>query len=138
MKMFNLIDIGERAGSGVPGIFNTWEDAGLETPIIKEEFDPDRTILTLSFKKKRVKKQTIKTNEKKQTIKTNDKKQTIKTQAHRQKIEQYLKEVGEARTADIADNIGLSPDRTRVILANMGSIEALGSNRNRTYRMRSD
>lgn len=51
MKMFNLIDIGERAGSGVPGIFNTWEDEGLETPIIKEEFDPDRTILTLSFEK---------------------------------------------------------------------------------------
>ena len=128
MKMFNLIDIGERAGSGVPGIFNTWEDEGLETPIIKEEFDPDRTILTLSFEKKR---------SKKQTIKTNDKKQTIKTQAHLKAIEQYLNEVGEARTADIADNIGLSPDRTRVILANMGSVEALGGNRNRKYRLKS-
>ena len=28
MKMFNLINIGERAGSGVPNIFNVWEDEG--------------------------------------------------------------------------------------------------------------
>ena len=28
MKMFNLVNIGERSGSGVPNIFNTWEDQG--------------------------------------------------------------------------------------------------------------
>ena len=52
MKMFNLINIGERAGSGVPNIFNVWEDEGWEEPIIEERFDPDRTVLTLSFEKK--------------------------------------------------------------------------------------
>ncbi|MDO4265339.1 MAG: putative DNA binding domain-containing protein [Eubacteriales bacterium] len=52
MKMFNLINIGERAGSGVPNIFNMWEDEGWTEPIIEEQFDPDRTILTLSFTKK--------------------------------------------------------------------------------------
>ena len=52
MKMFNLINIGERAGSGVPNIFNVWEDEGWEEPVIEERFDPDRTILSLSFKKK--------------------------------------------------------------------------------------
>ena len=35
MKMFNLIDIGEHAGSGVPNIFNVWEDEGWEEPGIK-------------------------------------------------------------------------------------------------------
>lgn len=30
MKMFNLINIGERAGSGVPNIFNVWADEGWE------------------------------------------------------------------------------------------------------------
>ena len=44
MKMFNLIDIGEGDGSSVPDIFSVWED--------EEHFDPDRTILTLSFEKK--------------------------------------------------------------------------------------
>ena len=134
MKMFNLIDIGERAGSGVPDILNTWEDEGFEAPEIIEEFDPDRTKLVLSFEKK--KKQTIKTNDKKQTIKTNDKKQTAKLQTHINAIKSYLSEVGEARTVEIAEAIGLSPDRTRVILAGMDELEALGSNRNRTYRLK--
>ena len=34
MKMFNLINIGERAGSGVPNIFNVWEDEGWIVPVI--------------------------------------------------------------------------------------------------------
>ena len=70
MKMFNLINIGERAGSGVPNIFNTWEDQGWVEPVIEEQFDPDRTLLILSFDKK----QAIKTSDKKQAIKTSDKK----------------------------------------------------------------
>ena len=52
MKKFNLINIGERAGSGVPNIFNVWNEEGFVEPEIEERFDPDRTILTLSFIKK--------------------------------------------------------------------------------------
>ena len=52
MKMFNMIGIGERAGSGVPDIFSVWESNGWITPEIEELYNPDRTILTLSFKKK--------------------------------------------------------------------------------------
>ena len=68
MKMFNLINIGERAGSGVPNIFNTWEDEGWVEPVIEEQFDQDRTLLILSFDKK----QAIKTSDKKQAIKTSE------------------------------------------------------------------
>ena len=49
IKMFNMIGIGERAGSGVPDIFAVWESHGWEAPKIEEQFNPDRTILTLSF-----------------------------------------------------------------------------------------
>lgn len=52
MKMFNLIEIGERAGSGVPELFSVWEEEGWQEPIIEEKMNPDRTILTLSFQKK--------------------------------------------------------------------------------------
>ena len=95
MKMFNLINIGERAGSGVPNIFNTWEDQGWIEPIIEEQFDPDRTLLILSFDKKQAiktsdKKQAIKTSDKKQAIKTNDKKQSQKTLENIEKIREYL------------------------------------------------
>ena len=57
MKMFNLINIGERAGSGVPNIFNVWNEEGFVEPEIEERFDPDRTILTLSFIKSEEKRQ---------------------------------------------------------------------------------
>ena len=49
-KMFNLIGLGEHAGSGVPDIFKAWHDIGLEKPLVEEKFgndEPDRTILTL-------------------------------------------------------------------------------------------
>ncbi len=52
MKMFNLINIGERAGSGVPNIFGVWQDEGWEEPVIREQFNPDRTILELTFQRK--------------------------------------------------------------------------------------
>lgn len=37
MKMFNLINIGERAGSGVPNIFNVWNDEGLLNRRLKKD-----------------------------------------------------------------------------------------------------
>ena len=65
MKMFNLINIGERAGSGVPNIFNVWNNQGFVEPEIEERFDPDRTVLTLSFVKKAPEKSTEKKRRKK-------------------------------------------------------------------------
>ena len=132
MKMFNLIDIGEHAGSGVPNIFNVWEDEGWEEPGIKEDFDPDRTSLTLKF----IKKQAIKTSDKKQAIKTSDKKQAIKTGKNMEKIRLYLQKHETARTSDIAQFLELSTARTRALLSEMEDVEAVGTNRTRVYRLR--
>jgi len=52
MKMFSMINVGERAGSGVPNILQTWSNEEWIEPVIDEQFDPDRTILKLSFVKK--------------------------------------------------------------------------------------
>lgn len=130
MKMFNLINIGERAGSGVPNIFNIWADEGWVDPVIEEYFNPDRTILSLEFKRK----QAIKTSDKKQAIKTSDKKQTKKTCEHMAKIRKYLLENGESKACDIAAHLELSQGRTRAILATMEDIETMGANVNRTYK----
>lgn len=59
MKMFNMIGIGERAGSGIPDIYQVWENEGWPMPVVEESYNPDRTRLSLEFAKK----QTIKTNE---------------------------------------------------------------------------
>lgn len=122
LKMFNLINVGERAGSGVPNIFNTWEEQGWVEPIIEEQFDPDRTILTLEFRKKQVKK-------------TSDKKQAKKTIENINKIRDYLERNGSSRTEDIAKYLELSPARTRAIIAEMDNVEREGGNSNRTYRL---
>ena len=47
MKMFNLIDIGERAGSGIPSILFVWKQQGWNTPAVTQSFDPDRIMLSL-------------------------------------------------------------------------------------------
>ena len=132
MKMFNLINIGERAGSGVPNIFHVWADEGWEEPIIEERFDPDRTVLTLSF----VKKQAIKASDKKQAKKTRDKKQAIKTLENIKKVRDFLEQNGESKASDIAECIGLSVVRTRALLSDMPEVEPIGANRNRVYRIR--
>lgn len=56
IKVPFMMSGGERAGSGVPNIFNVWADEEWEEPEIIERFDPDRTILSLSFIKKAAKK----------------------------------------------------------------------------------
>lgn len=134
MKMFNMIGIGERAGSGIPDIYQVWENEGWSMPVVEESYNPDRTRLSLNFEKK----QTIKTNDKKQTIKTNDKKQTTKTENHRAKIREILTQTELASARDIAEIIGLSAERTRVILSKMDDIEPVGGNRNRKYKLRMD
>ena len=56
MKMFNMIGIGERAGSGVPDIYSVWASQNWAEPEVNEEYNPDRTILTLPFVKKQAEK----------------------------------------------------------------------------------
>ena len=68
LKMFNFIDIGERAGSGIPNIFRVWKEQGWARPTFSESFEPERVTLSLPL---------IKGDDKKVTIKGDDKKVTI-------------------------------------------------------------
>lgn len=47
--MYYLIDIGERAGSGIPYIYKVWDENGGKAPIITEKFEPDRVEMTLDI-----------------------------------------------------------------------------------------
>ena len=73
MKMFNLIGIGERAGSGIPDIYQVWEDQGWIAPVVKESYNPDRTVFLLEFAKKQANKTSKQKNKR---IKQANKKQT--------------------------------------------------------------
>ena len=132
--MFIMIGIGERVGNGVPDIYKVWDDEGYEAPEVKEEFGNDRTLLVLSFRKK----QATKTDGKKPSIKTVDKKPSIKTVELQDMIRKYLKSNEGAKTAEIAEHINKSVSWTKDLLHMMDDIEALGSNRNRTYRLKDE
>ena len=56
MKMFNLLGIGERAGGGIPDIYQVWADQGWNSPVVEEFYNPDRTRLSLDFRPKQAKK----------------------------------------------------------------------------------
>ena len=136
MKMFNLINIGERSGSGVPNIFNTWEDEGWKEPVIEERFDPDRTSLILEFAKKASEESKRRKQAKKTSEENKRRKQAKKTSDNIAKIYEYLAQHGEAKTNEIADYIGLSPARTRAIISEMENIERIGTNTNRKYKLK--
>ena len=115
MKMFNLINIGERAGSGVPNIFNVWADEGWEEPVIEERFDPDRTVLSLSFKKKA----TVKSDSKKATVKSDSKKVTEKTKAQYDIILSFMKDDMWYNASEISEILGVKETRTKELLRSL-------------------
>ena len=131
MKMFNLIGIGERAGSGVPDIYSVWEQQGWKQPEVIEEYGLDRTILKLSL---------VKSAEKKAPIKSVDKKKlTNKTRQQLEKIIECMEADREYRIAEIADFLGIKETRARELtreLIRLEKIEATGKNKGRRYRLK--
>ena len=131
MKMFNLIDIGERAGSGIPSILYVWKKQGWEEPTITQSGNPNRVQLTLPLSP---------TTNKKSAIKIGDKnKSAIKT-SKMQLIIAFLTDNPSATSAEIAAFVDLKPSRVRDYLTELaaeGVIVAEGANRNRTYRLKS-
>ncbi|MBR6149634.1 MAG: AAA family ATPase, partial [Lachnospiraceae bacterium] len=124
MKMFNMIGIGERAGSGVPDIFSVWESNGWIPPEIEEQYNPDRTILTLSFKKK-----SAESAEKSAESADN------LSSRHQQILS--LMEVGQEYSSDeIAEMIGLKGSRTRQLLKELvdsNYLSVTSGTKNRRY-----
>jgi ATP-dependent DNA helicase RecG len=49
--MFSMIDIGERAGSGIPGVFSVWHNAFGTVPEYSQRTSPDRITTTLFTQK---------------------------------------------------------------------------------------
>ena len=128
LKMFNLIDIGERAGSGIPNIFRVWREQGWVMPAITEQLEPERTTLSLIFEK---------ASDKKQAIKASD---TTIYSRQKQSVIEYLTREIQTDCKTIAELLGISSPRARAVLTKMVKEEivvAEGGNRNRMYRLKS-
>ena len=110
----------------MPNIFNVWADEGWKEPVIEERFHPDRTTLSLSFKK---------SGDKKTAIKSGDKKVTKKTQMQYDKILEFMEDGREYGIWDFCELLGLKESRTKDILKGLTDyIETVGNNRDRRYK----
>ena len=156
LKMFSMIDIGERAGSGIPGIVSVWEENFKSGPVYVQTSNPSRvkTVLDISSL---VNGDVIPSDKDEfQAInEVSSDKSSDNTDFHainqissdksNQKQENVEKELltiladkQEHSVSELAKVVGLSPARTRAITAELvskGLISAIGANRNRTYRL---
>ncbi len=121
LKMLNLIDIGERAGSGIPIIFRVWHDQKWAEPAFTQSVEPDRTTLSL-------------------VLSTTIGDKLMTKEEKKQLIIDYITDHSTVRTSEIAQVADLKASRARDYLSELvseGILIAEGANRNRTYRLKS-
>ena len=155
LNMFNFIGIGERAGSGVPDIFNIWKLENYPEPIIEElsgrEGSPDRTILTLplvasdkitKFLKNdnmaEAEKVPKKSAEKKVPKKSAEKKLPKKTAEQRAIICDSMKSGEWFKASEIGETLDIGERRLRVLLKSMvedGEVIEEGKTKGKKYRL---
>ncbi len=125
MKMFNMIDIGERAGSGVPELFTVWEQESWEEPQIQEQMDGvERTIVILSFKQRLPKKNA-------------EKKITEKTRIQYERILSFMEPGEWYRASELEDVLDVRERRMRTLLGELTEARLLEDNgvtKGRRYR----
>lgn len=136
IKMFNLVNIGERAGSGIPNIYSVWKKQGWKLPVLSESYDPDRITLSLAIEKASDRKVGIKSNDKKVGTKGNDKRIAS---GQKRAIISYLTDHIQATSSELSTLLGVGQERTRKILRELVAEEIIvteGANRNRIYRLK--
>ncbi len=115
LKMFNLIGIGEHAGSGVPDIFSTWEAENYMAPTVEElssRSGPDRTVVTLPL----VNKDGFLVISEKQPEKSPENSRRAEMQNRMSQIFELVKENPLATRASIARELNLSDSQVKTAL----------------------
>ena len=126
-RMFSLVSVGARSGSGIPNIYAVWKRQGLAPPSISEHFAPERTTLTLPL-------QAAGSPRGGRGGAPHAGRQVV-----RQLIIEYLTDHPCAKTSDIAADIGRTPAGTRACLRELmaeGIVTARGGGRSRVYALK--
>lgn len=130
MKMFHMLDIGERAGSGIPSILYIWKQQGWSEPAVSQSFAPNRIMLSLPF---------VKADCKTALIRNADKKVPLKTETRKELVIAFLTEHVTATCAELCELLDLKPPRVREIMRELteeGIVTAPAGNRNRIYKLK--
>ena len=117
MKMFGLIGVGERAGSGVPSIVSVWSDATGVVPTYKQSFAPERVefIIKMSSLSGTSADNLPVAN----TIGTTEKTVEKSSQKSSQKILELIAVNTTISTQEMADSIGISRRAIAKIIAKL-------------------
>ena len=122
VKMFNLVDVGRRTGSGIPGIYAVWKEQGWAQPTIREQFRPDRITMTLCF------------------CRPQGPRRGSSDLPDQEELADYLLEHVTATSAELAEALDLGLRRTRKLLRLMveeGIVSAHGGGASRRYQLKS-
>lgn len=132
MKMFTLVHVGERAGSGIPNMVKNWMDAGYGYPVLSEQVNPERSTIFLPLSKVSAAKR-----RQKKAAEKGGRNEYRTSKESKKAILAYLA-AGPAKSADVAKAIGLGTTRTNDLLREMilaGAVVASGETRAREYRL---
>lgn len=153
LKMFSMLDIGERAGSGIPGIVAVWEENFNVMPRYVQTANPSRVrtmldVAGISGVRKKMSDIVEKANDKTGGTSDNIEFQAInETSSNRmnQKREDVkalllgvFKDSKEHSVSELAKIVKLSMPRTRMIISELvadGEIVSEGANKNRVYKL---
>jgi predicted HTH transcriptional regulator len=133
-KMFALIDIGERAGSGLFNIRTIWQEQGWQEPVWEEKFSPERLILSVpieSFEKGTVNPEKGTVNLEKGTV--NPEKGTVNLTENQQSILNNITQNSSITTKELSEVVGISLSKIKENISKLkqnGLLERIGSDKN--------
>lgn len=124
---FSMIDIGERAGSGIPGIVSVWKENFKSKPVYVQTSNPSRvkTVLDIGA---------LVHAEGISSDKSNQKQEDVEKE-----LMSIFEDEKEHSISELANIVGLSPVRIIAVVADLVSKEKLtakGANKNRTYSLK--
>lgn len=129
LKMFNLVGVGERVGSGIPFIYEAAKEFDLKTPVYDINYVEQTTKLTIYLTKKEEDK------------KEEDKSEKIKVDSLNNKekeILDYLNNNGTAKVSDISKDLNMKITTVKYNLyklVNDNKVESFGNIRNKEYKI---
>lgn len=140
LKMFSMIHIGERAGSGIPGIVDTWEKVFHTKPEYEQKYSPSRVKMVLDISKfVEESSDKVAINEEgsdKVAINGDNIEKSSEKMTSKELILNYVATFGSIDSSKAMNLTGLSAPGVRKIfyqLVEEGKIVAKGANKNRTY-----
>ena len=128
--IFQYMHIVEAWGTGIPRLIAACDQYGLQEPTFEEFGDGIKVTVYRTQTDKQKNKRTSEQANKRTNEQANN-----RTRNHKEKILEYLGSVEDASSSEIANVLGLSPARIRVILSEMDEeVESIGATNKRRYR----